>query len=63
VYTVFLIDMASRRVQILGSNHGERNQQGLENRLISGPPPIDMTSRVRRRSRLGGLLNFYQRAA
>jgi len=43
--------------------HGERNHQGLENRLISGPPVIERTSRVRRRSRLGGLLNFYQRAA
>jgi putative transposase len=43
--------------------HGERNHQGLENRLISGQPAIAMTSRVRRRPRLGGLLNFYQRAA
>ena len=44
-------------------DHGERNYQGLDNRLISGPPVIEITSRVRRRSRLGGLLNFYQRAA
>src|SRR5215470_10799467 len=43
--------------------HGERNYQGIGNRLISGPSAIDMTSRVRRRPRLGGLLNFYQRAA
>jgi putative transposase len=43
--------------------HGERNHQGLDNRLISGPPVIETMSRVRRRSRLGGLLNFYQRAA
>jgi transposase InsO family protein len=42
---------------------GERNHQGLDNRLISGPPVINMTSRVRRRARLGGLLNFYERAA
>jgi transposase InsO family protein len=41
----------------------ERNHQGLDNRLISGPLVIKMTSRVRRRQRLGGLLNFYQRAA
>ena len=41
----------------------ERNHQGLDNRLISGPPVIKMTSRVRRRPRLGGLLNFYERAA
>jgi putative transposase len=43
--------------------HGERNHQGLDNRLISGPPVIRMTSRVRRHPRLGGLLNFYERAA
>ena len=43
--------------------HAERNHQGLDNRLISGPPAFQMTSRVRRRSRLGGVLNFYQRAA
>ena len=43
--------------------YGERNHQGLDNRLISGPPIIDMTRRVRRRQRLGGLLNFYERAA
>ena len=44
-------------------DHGERNHQGLENRLISGQPAIAMRNRVRRRPRLGGLLNFYQRAA
>jgi putative transposase len=38
--------------------HGERNHQGLDNRLIAGPAVIDRTSRVRR------LLNFfYERAA
>jgi transposase InsO family protein len=43
--------------------HGERNHQGINNRLISGVPVIRMTNRVRRRARLGGLLNFYQRTA
>jgi putative transposase len=43
--------------------HGERNHQGLDNRLIAGSPLLDRTSRVRRQSRLGGLLNFYERAA
>jgi putative transposase len=43
--------------------HRERNHQGLDNRLISGSPMITMTSRVHRRPRLGGLLNFYERAA
>jgi putative transposase len=43
--------------------HGERNHQGLDNRLIAGQPAINLTRRVRRRQRLGGLLNFYERAA
>jgi putative transposase len=43
--------------------HGERNHQGLDNCLISGPALVTMTSRVRRHPRLGGLLNFYERAA
>jgi transposase InsO family protein len=43
--------------------HEERNHQGLDNRLITGPLVIKMTRRVRRRPRLGGLLNFYERAA
>ena len=42
---------------------GERNHQGIENRRSSGPPIIHMTSPVRRRPRLGGLLNFCERAA
>ena len=44
-------------------HHQERNHQGLDNRLIAGTPVIDITSRVQRRPRLGGLLNFYERAA
>ena len=43
--------------------HQERNHQGLDNRLIAGTPVIDITSRVQRRPRLRGLLNFYERAA
>ena len=43
--------------------HTERNHQGIDNRLISGPPVIPMTGRVPRCPRLGGLLNFYARAA
>ena len=49
--------------EYLEHNHEERNHQGLDNRLIAGPPVIKMTGRVRRRPRLGGLLNFYARAA
>ena len=43
--------------------HRERNHQGLRNALIAGKPPTRTAGRVRRRPRLGGLLNFYERAA
>jgi hypothetical protein len=35
----------------------------LDNRLIADTPTIDRTGRVRRRPRLGGVLNFYERVA
>ena len=42
--------------------HRERNHQGLDNRLLQrAPPPRRAATDVRRRERLGGLLNFYQR--
>ena len=47
----------------LMGGHEEPNHQGLDNRLISGPAVIHMTNRVRRRTRLDGVLNFYERAA
>jgi hypothetical protein len=43
--------------------HRERNHQGLDNSLIAGMPVTDRAGRVRCRRRLGGLLNFYERAA
>jgi hypothetical protein len=49
--------------EYVAHTQGERKYQGLDNRLISGPPVVRMTSRVRRHPRLGGLLNFYERAA
>jgi putative transposase len=43
---------------------GERNHQGLGNELIDRAPAMEEhTGRVRRRQRLGGLLNYYVRAA
>src|SRR5262249_7121766 len=42
--------------------HRERNHQGLENTLIDRASTAG-TGRVCRQSRLGGLLNFYKRAA
>jgi len=41
----------------------ERNHQGLGNELIERLPKEGRVGRVRRRQRLGGLLNFYARAA
>jgi putative transposase len=44
--------------------HHERNHQGLENALIAGAPATGrVVGRIRRRPRLGGLLNYYERAA
>lgn len=43
--------------------HGERNHQGLGNALIEPMMPANLNGQVRRRERLGGLLNFYHRVA
>lgn len=45
--------------------HRERNHQGLRNRLLYGSPAVanHSRSRVTRRQRLGGMLNFYCRVA
>ena len=43
--------------------HCERNHQGLDNELIDGQCAKGRVGRVRRHQRLGGLLNYYARAA
>jgi transposase InsO family protein len=43
--------------------HRERNHQGLENELIDGQRAGGRVGGVRRQERLGGLLNYYARAA
>lgn len=44
--------------------HRERNHQGLENALIEDAPAVvENVGRICRRQRLGGLLNYYARAA
>ena len=43
--------------------HHERNHQGLDNELIVGIASARGAGTVRRAQRLGGLLNFYHRAA
>ena len=45
-------------------NHAERNHQGLANRLISPQAShLGSAGAVQRRQRLGGMLNYYYRAA
>jgi hypothetical protein len=50
--------------QYLAHYHGERNHQGLENRLLR-PSFIlgESIAPVKRRERLGGTLNYYHREA
>ena len=43
--------------------HRERNHQGIENALIAGALATSGLGRIRRHPRLGGLLNYYDRAA
>jgi putative transposase len=43
--------------------HEERPHQGLGNRLVSGQPPPTADGEIRCRTRLGGLLKHYYRAA
>jgi hypothetical protein len=44
-------------------DHRERNHQEIENTLIEGAAATDRVGRIRRRPRLGGVLNYYERAA
>jgi putative transposase len=44
--------------------HSERNHQGLRNQLISPEPDhLRSAGEIQRRQRLGGMLNYYYRAA
>jgi putative transposase len=48
----------------VGHYHAERNHQGLANRIISPEPGhFGKAGAVQRRQRLGGMLNYYYRAA
>jgi putative transposase len=50
--------------EFLAHYHHERNHQGLENRLIQAEDGhLGATGAIRQRQRLGGLLNYYYRAA
>jgi hypothetical protein len=64
---VILIGQASLRraiAEYMVRFHEERNHQGLENRLIRERPVAAANdARIHRRTRLGGMLNYYQRVA
>ena len=50
--------------EFMAHYHAERNHQGLDNKLICpAPRPVCEGGEVKRRERLGGLLNYYYRAA
>jgi transposase InsO family protein len=50
--------------EFVADYHGERNHQGLGNRLIiPEPSPAGGPGAIRRRQRLGGMLNYYYRQA
>jgi putative transposase len=49
--------------QFVAHYHAERNHQGLANELIDRAPPLERVGGIRRRQRLGGLLNYYYQAA
>jgi transposase InsO family protein len=50
--------------EFMAHYHLERNHQGLDNRLITPlKPPPAASGTVRRRARLGGMLNYYYREA
>ena len=49
--------------EFVAHDHDERNHQGIGNELIRGPAVRPTSGRIRRRPRLGGLLNYYERAA
>ena len=56
----------TQRILRLCRSHSkaERNHQGLENELIEGASERNArVGRIRRRPRLGGLLNYYYRDA
>ena len=49
--------------EFLSHDRVERNHQGLGNELIQTLERSTASGRVRRRQRLGGMLNYYYRAA
>ena len=64
VSTVNKLDEQVFSITFMGHYQIERNHQGLGNRLIAPELcPLMTDEPVQRRKRLGGLLNYYHRAA
>lgn len=63
---IFFGETSLRRavLQYLAHYHGERNHQGLENKIIDpGREVGQVAGKIERRERLGGMLNYYYRDA
>ena len=63
---IFVGQASLRRAigEYMAHYHEERNHQGLGNRLIRPEPRrATNTALIQRRPRLGGMLNYYYRAA
>ena len=63
---IFVGQASLRRAigEYMAHYHEERNHQGLGNRLIQPEPKrATTTALIQRRPRLGGMLNYYYRAA
>ena len=61
VLVVILVAVAAL-ITALWVNEGERNHQGLDNKLIDSDL-LDGRGEIECRERLGGLLKYYHRAA
>jgi putative transposase len=62
---IFFSETALRHAvtEFIAHYHLERNHQGLGNCLITPITTVSATGIVQRRERLGGMLNYYHRAA
>ena len=49
--------------QYMSYYHGERNHQGLGDRLLLPHADVHLPGQIKRRQRLGGMLSYYHRAA
>ena len=58
---VLKAQLAGRR--LVEHYHTERNHQGIGNELIEQPPNRRTGGPVRRRQRVGGILNYYYQSA